>query len=191
MRQFFIIFLLLGFFSKVWGQQEHFFGDIFEKLLKNFDADMEQEIKRFEKFFQTSPFLGLDKVSPLFENVEMEHFWRETKEQKILVFKVDASSKEIPFNIQIKDGHIVVKGTVQKQTKNIDSTTGATSFSSNVYQFQHGPILIPLDVDEGGVKIEKVRGEVLIRFPKKKGVMAKPAQKKQKPLPREKGDLTI
>ena len=112
------------------------------------------------------------------------------------MFKVDASEKGIPFNIQIKEGSIVVKGTTKKQEKITNPTTGETSFSSNIYQFQHGPMPIPSDVDESGVKIEKKEDEVLIRFPKKqtKGRAVKKIQKPKpnvKPLPRSKGDMTI
>ena len=131
---------------------------------------------------------------PRFDHAGVEPFWRETEKERIFVLKVDASEKEIPFNIQIAKGHITIKGTVKKQERVTDPSSGTTSFSSNVYQFQHSPIPIPPDVDESGVKIEKIKDEVLIRFPKKhpKSVKKKESQKPvSKPLPRRKGDVTI
>ena len=183
-----LLLLVLTLTPKGWGQQGQSLESLFEKLMKNFEMDMEREMKHFEKIFQNGPFLGIDKMLPRFEVAGVEPFWRETEKQRILVFKVDASDDGIPFNIQIKDGHITVKGTIQKREKVTDPTTGATSFSSNVYQFQHGPVPIPSDVDEGGVKIEKIKDEVLIRFPKKN---SKKSSDKGKPLPRRKGDVTI
>ena len=174
----FLYILALSFTCQAWGQQDRFF----DKFLKNFESEMDREMKRFEKFFQ------IDKMALFFEDAGVEPFWRETKEHRILVFKVESSNDEIPFNIEIKNGHITVKGTIKKQKKSVDPITGATSFSSNVYQFQHGPAPIPSDVDESGVKIEKKKDEVLIRFPKKKG---RSSQKGGKSLPRSKGDVTI
>ena len=191
MKHLFVLLLAWGFFLKAWGQRDQSFEDLFNKLLKNFETEMGRDMKRLENFFQKGSFLGIDKISP-FDETKVEPFWRETEKQRILVFKVEASDNGIPFNIQIVDGYITVKGTVQKQQRSVDPNTGATSFSSNVYQFQHGPVPIPSDVDESGVKIEKEKGEVLIRFPKKKkaGTADKP-KKSTKPLPRRKGDITI
>ena len=192
MRRIYIAILTLGLVGEAWGQSDRSFEDFFDKFLKGFEKDMEQQMKRFEKMFQSAPFGEMEKMFPSRENVGVEPFWRETDNQRILVFKVDSSDKEIPFNIQIENGHITVEGTVKKQQKSVNPNTGATSFSSNVYQFQHGPVPIPSDVDEGGVKIEKKKDEVLIRFPKKIG-KAKPAPpgKSGRPLPRHKGDKTI
>ena len=171
--------------TPVWGQQrKESMEGLFDNLMKSFEMDMDRQMKRFENFFKGGPFLDMD-----FGSNAPEPFWRETQKQRILVFKVDASEEGIPFNIQIKDGHIIVKGTVRKQEKTTDPTTGSVSTSTNIYQFQHGPVPIPSDVDEGGVKIEKQKDEVLIRFPKKKS--GKSSKKSGEPLPRDKGDVTI
>ena len=190
MKQLFVMLTLVLTFE-AWGQQGHSFGNFFDKFLKNFETEMDREMKRFENFFQHDSFGGIDKMSAFFGGAGVEPFWRETKEHRILIFKVESSNDGIPFNIKIKDGHITVKGTIQKQKKSVDTNTGTTSFSSNVYQFQHGPVPIPSDVDESGVKIEKKKGEILIFFPKKKATTAKPSQKRGKSLPRSKGDVTI
>ena len=194
MRRLAMILLVSVFASDVRGQQERPFEGLFDRLMKNFETDMDRQMKRFEKLFQGGSFTGMDRMFADIDASGVEPFWRDTKKERILVFKVDASEKGIPFNIQIKEGGIVVKGTVKKQERITDPTTGGTSFSSNVYQFQHGPIPVPRDVDEGGVKIEKKGDEVLIRFPKKQaGVINKKFQKKPDggSLPRRKGDVTI
>ena len=174
------------------AQPEPSFEELFNKLLKQFDDQMDKEMKRFEKFFDTHTFQGLDKMLPQFgsPNPGAEPFWRETPNERILVFKVETTNQGIPFNIKIKDGSITVTGTVQKQQKSIDPTTGSSSFSSNTYQFQHGPMILPKDIDPEGVKIENKNGEVLIRFPKKKPASVS-SPKQSRPLPRSKKDRPI
>lgn len=193
-KRFLIIFFTSIFTLPVQAQGGESVEHFFNRLFKQFDHNIEQELKRFEKFFETSPF-----NRSLFSDMEtgVEPFWRETEDARILVFKVENASKEIPFNIKINNGHITVTGTIQKQQKNVDPTTGATSFSSNTYQFQHGPMQLPLDVNQEDVKIEKKKDEVLILFPKKNKSavkskkIKKPRQKSDNSLPPGKGDIPI
>ena len=70
--------LVFVFVPKTWGQQGQ---SLFERIMKNFELDMERQMKRFEHFFQTGPFMDLDKMFPHFDNSGVEPFWRETEER--------------------------------------------------------------------------------------------------------------
>ena len=178
-----LFFLLLSF--KAFGQTG--LENFFEKFFQQFDEQMTQEFKRFEKQLNKSgPFLDFEslfKDNKKSNTLKNSAFWRETKSERILVLKINAA-EGTPFDINIKNGQIVIKGTVEEKRE----THGphGKSISKSIYHFQKGPFPIPKDVDPEKAKVEKQTNEILIRFPKIKSL-----RPSTRPLPAEKGDLTI
>ena len=67
MRRLGMILLLVTILSdKAWGQQDRSFDGLFDRLMKNFETDMERQMKWFENFFQKGSLDGDGKnVSPV------------------------------------------------------------------------------------------------------------------------------
>jgi HSP20 family molecular chaperone IbpA len=120
------------------------FGDMnkrMDKMLQQFDSD---------DFFQGG----------LVEDVVGEYDWKETDTQQILSLKVK-QIKDRPLDIKIKNGKISLKGDVESQTakenhKKITRVHFEREFS------------IPPGVDETRPEFENKKGELLIKFKKKK-----------------------
>lgn len=112
-----------------------------EKMIQQFDDD---------SFFSS----GFD------EDVVGEYDWKETETHQILSLKVK-QIKDRPLDIKIKNGKISLRGDVESQTakenhKKITRVHFEREFS------------IPPGVDETRPEFENKKGELLIKFKKKK-----------------------
>jgi HSP20 family molecular chaperone IbpA len=133
-----------------------------DKMLQQFDND---------DFFQGG----------LVEDVVGEYDWKETDTQQILSLKVK-QIKDRPLDIKIKNGKISLKGDVESQTarENKKSITRV--------HFER-EFAVPPGVDETHPEFENRKGELLIKFKKKKIVT--PSKKDLIPVAPTPGDQRI
>lgn len=146
--------------------EDFFRGDSFKMMQERMETlfqQMEKDMQKYHSLFDDEHLNNFLRDSGLFTELDHgQHDWIETKDQRILVLKIEGQ-EDSPLEINVKDGKVQVKGKVK--VENIEEGPQGAMKSVSVREI-HKMYLIPEDCDPSSVEIENKSGEILVKFSK-------------------------
>lgn len=146
--------------------EEFFEGDSFKMMQERMETlfqQMEKDMQKYHSLFDDEHLNNFLRDSGLFTELNHgQHNWIETKDQRILVLKVEGQ-EDSPLEITVENGKVQVKGKVK--IENIEEGPQGVTKSVSVKEI-HKIYLIPEDCDPSSVEIENKAGEILVKFSK-------------------------
>lgn len=154
--------------------EDFFQGDSFKLMQERMETlfeQMEEDMQKYDSLLKDENLNNLLRGSGIFGQLDHgQHNWMETKDQRILVLKIEGQ-EDSPIEITVENGKVQVQGRVK--TENIQETPRGTTKSVSVREINK-IYLIPDDCDPESVQIENKAGEILVKFSKIKGSDRKP-----------------
>jgi len=154
--------------------EQFFQGGSFKLMQERMESlfkQMEKDMQKYHSLFDDEHLNNFLRDSGLFTELNHgQHNWIETKDQRILVLKIEGQ-EDSPLEITVENGKVEVKGRVKVEKTQQTPQGPVTSVSVREI---HKMYLIPDDCDPNSVEIENKSGEILVKFLKLKADQRKP-----------------
>lgn len=154
--------------------EDFFQGDSFKLMQKRMETlfqQMEKDMQNYHSLFDDEHLNNFLRDSGLFTELNHgQHNWIETKNERILVLKIEGQ-EDSPLEINVENGKVEVKG--QVKVKETEQTPQGETTSVRISKI-HKMYLIPDDCDPSSVEVENKAGEILVKFSKMKADERRP-----------------